>query len=197
MSLGFYAFAVRSPEDLFPPFLESWSVKFQLCDLMERRRKAQDDDAFGVMCKRFAGFGFTRETLLVLLPPQFQDAESCIPLGEESYMESMRDLARFIEATCRAREIPDFFQMKTMWTLAAELVGSAQQLTLLKAKSPESFCPKHVEDANTKLGKYAVELHPKCSIVADRLAEAKSKISEDVRRVSYMSLSIVAIKQQK
>jgi hypothetical protein len=71
---------------------------------MEERRRDQDRDTFHTVIRHFPKHGFTPENFLVLLQPQwYDDSRDVQSYMRESYMESMRDLVRFIDAVCRTK----------------------------------------------------------------------------------------------
>jgi hypothetical protein len=87
----------------------------------ENRRHAQDAEAAEMMIQRYPTHGFTAENLCVLLQPNTggypEDFE------KQSYMESLRDLARFIDCACRTRRPAGFAWMNSILTSVAGVIG--------------------------------------------------------------------------
>jgi hypothetical protein len=89
---------------------------------MEQRRRTQDQNGFEIVLNKFPKLGFTPNNLLVLEQPQLADAFGAIDFAPESYLESLRDLARFIDGVCRRKRSPGFAWMDTILTSIAEII---------------------------------------------------------------------------
>jgi hypothetical protein len=70
----------------------------------------------------FPDRNFSSDNLLVLLQPQLTDMGEPIDFAVESYMESLRDLARFIDGVCRTKRSPGFAWMNALLTHIARLI---------------------------------------------------------------------------
>jgi hypothetical protein len=88
---------------------------------MEQRRHDQDAASFATVFEKLPKCGLTKDNLLVLLQPQYAGRRP-IPFGEDSYMESLRDLARFIDCVCRTKRSPGFPWMDSVLTTIARLI---------------------------------------------------------------------------
>jgi hypothetical protein len=89
-------------------------------DETENRRHAQDSDVFRMMVRMFPTHGFTAENLCVLIQPQLQPDTEDFEI--KSYMESLRDLVRFIDGSCRTRKPPGFAWMNSILTSVAGVI---------------------------------------------------------------------------
>jgi hypothetical protein len=89
---------------------------------MEQRRRAQDQEGFRLVLNKFPKLGFTRHNLLVLEQPQLADMGSAINFAPESYMESLRDLVRFIDGVCRRKRSPGFAWMNSILINIADII---------------------------------------------------------------------------
>jgi hypothetical protein len=91
---------------------------------MESRRHLQDQEGFELVCGRFPRCGFTSENLCILQQPQTEDGDGPVQFGPESYMESIRDLGRFIIQVCSTRSPMGFPLIHSVFLTVANLVNS-------------------------------------------------------------------------
>jgi hypothetical protein len=89
----------------------------------EQRRRDEDSAGFSTIRSQIPQLGFTPETLLVLLQPQVGDMDGPNPFGEQAYMSSLRDAARFIDGVCRTRRSPGFGWMNSVLTNVASKIN--------------------------------------------------------------------------
>jgi hypothetical protein len=90
---------------------------------MEVRRHEQDGESFNTISKTFPQLGFTSSNLLVLLQPQLGGFDVA-PCASESYLESMRDLVRFIDNVCASRASTTFAWMNDVMNSVATAIHS-------------------------------------------------------------------------
>jgi hypothetical protein len=172
-------------------------------DEMERRRRAQDQAGFATICEKFPQLGFKSDNLLVLLQPQLTDMGMPIDFAVESYLESLRDLARFIDSVCRTKRSPGFAWVNSILTNIAAIIhrlpaGSTVNISdtvrliyIFQAKAvAKSIIASHSQRAKMEVEKIPLRNFPfDCRIDPKYIDEALSRFEEQCNAFYHGLLS--------
>jgi hypothetical protein len=72
--------------------------------------------------------GFKPDNLLMLQQPQLTGLRMPIEFAVESYFESLRDLARFIDSVCRRKKTRGFAWMNSILTKSRDSLENSQDI---------------------------------------------------------------------